>query len=239
MKYKQEIHSISQDEFDKITCSMNRVFVEVDDNQDFKTDSGIFLAVDEDYNPQFSARRYGRIIKMPSELVYDHDKQVGFSMPWKTKIEALVGDEVWFTSHGGNVSPIFRIVDNGKEYTMMGYQDLLLARRDGLLIPLNGVILFEDEEPDVIKSDYIDIVNNKKYKYDLGVVYISGNANEEYANGYFTDNIADILPKGTKIVLNKSFAPEGKFPLLEEKAFARLDKELRYCYRYMITFIFS
>jgi len=204
MRPKTNLYKISRKELEalQIPSGTGLVLVHVPyKNAESRTRSGIYIVSDEDYKPALHAERWGYVYKISDSLYYN--KFDTNSMPWKTEIEAVVGDKVWFDFRVGLYAYTYEC--EGEWYKMMEYQNLYVAKKeDGSVITLNGYVLFSEVEED-IDSDILLTTNiDKKY----GLVEYVGSYNQEYTSPYYDDSIT--LEKGDMVLFE---AQTSCFPL--------------------------
>ena len=123
----------------------NRVLVEIETimHDKIKTKTGFELFADNTYDIGSYAIRSGKIAKLPKKLTFwDEDKQNG--IPWRTTIEAEVGDDVWFygmSAHSGE-----KVKCNDKLYVFINYADLYVCKKqNGSVVCLNGNVLLKPQ----------------------------------------------------------------------------------------------
>ncbi len=101
---------------------------------------------------------YGEVVKVPDELFFlgssDISRYSNIAMPWKCDMELQVGDKVVIdyleaqtamgAGHNNFTNPRYLVdysITDKEWYCFIPYQHVLVAEREGELIPLNGNIL--------------------------------------------------------------------------------------------------
>jgi co-chaperonin GroES (HSP10) len=177
-------HKISKAELESIQIpdGTNNVLVHVPHrNENTQTKSGLYVVGDQDYKPHLHAERWGYIYKLPPSLVYGQGREE--TMDWETTIEAEVGDTVWFGFRYAIYAKTYEC--DGDWYKVIPYSELHVVKRDGVVIPLNGYILFEDYIPEM--ESKFQIVSNPDKGY--GIARYVGTENTDYILDVWKDNI--------------------------------------------------
>lgn len=173
----------------------NRVIVELSSvmHDKVKTKTGIELFVDNSYQIGQHAVRSGKIAKVPKKLVFWDEDDIN-GLYWKTTMEVKVGDEVWFygmSAHSGE-----KIKCNDKLYVIMNYADLYVAKRNGVVVCLNGNVLlkplFKTEKALSFEKQYIDP--------DFAEIAYIGSCNTEYEAEYRADD--ENLKSGMRVCIS-------------------------------------
>jgi hypothetical protein len=231
-----EIIRITAEEFSNLRLLNNNVAVEITHrNAEEMTNLGIVIVQDvnaftvnsvenaENYDVSQHLDRFGTVAKIPDKLNFvKKGKQSNLDAnkcEWGTEIEIQVGDLVWADYYNLSMCPIFKIED--KEYWIIGYQCLIVAKRnvgkfkeDGMFyfyeesIPLNGYCLFEQIN-EGLQSKFLKL--DEKINKQKGIVRYTGSLNKEYYSkkrvgisvGYPSDDI-DIKPGDEVIFRNET-----------------------------------
>jgi co-chaperonin GroES (HSP10) len=204
-----------------LSAHSNMVLIRVPDfNKERVTKSGIILDVNPDtqYFDQGTgshmadlARVIGIVEKVPPSLLPDGD-----ILPWKTTMDLLVGDTVWFDYMDGLNATSFIIGDD--EYLLIPYASCYIAIRDSRfenIICLNGYILFKDV---LLPDDGFS--PERKIDPLKGKIHAIGNP-VEHTLDYWTEDIE--VAVGDHVEFRKKFP---KVYLERQKYFQQLDKKL-------------
>jgi hypothetical protein len=226
-----EIIKLTAKEFDNLHLINNNVAVEIT-HQNFNpiTKSGIILVNDinmftaksvetaENYDQSQHLNRFGTVAKIPDKLNFVPKGKMSNlyanRCEWETEIEIKIGDIVWADYYNLDYCPIFKV--ENKEYWIIGYQCLIVAKRkeDGftengaicvneIAIPLNGYCLFEQIN-EGLQSKFLKL--DEKINKQEGVVRYIGSMNKEYFSkkrlgiytGYPSDDVE--LNPGDKVI---------------------------------------
>jgi co-chaperonin GroES (HSP10) len=187
-------------EFDRLKPIGNNVIIECVIPKEEVRPSGLIIVKDPEFfvakdrdgieatDQSAHLDRYGIVRKVPESLNCK-------KMDWETDMELKYGDFVWFDFHSGLHCPIIQVED--KEYRVMDYQDLIVAKRilfdtypsmsklslhiqSGIdIIPLNGYCLFEEisnlpKTKLILPFEHID--------KQVGITRYVGNKNKSYRN---------------------------------------------------------
>jgi co-chaperonin GroES (HSP10) len=194
-------------EFDRLKPIGNNVIIECVIPKEEVRPSGLIIVKDPEFfvckdkdgieatDQSAHLDRYGIVRKTPESLNCK-------KMDWETDMELKYGDMVWFDFHSGLHCPIIQVED--KEYRVMDYQDLIVAKRylsnfcgvidiaewihntgcipikDSYeIIPLNGYCLFEEisnlpKTKLILPFEHID--------KQVGITRYVGNKNKSYRN---------------------------------------------------------
>ncbi len=153
--------------------------------------------------------RYGEVIIVPEKFV-----KRGFGKDatrWDTEIEVLPGDIVWcrYTAFLNAE----RFTDGEHIYYVIDYQELVVAKRDGDVIMLNGFVLV-----DVVKKEQSQILITERKETSMGVVKYNGSNNKSYTYPKYED--ADI-EVGDAVYMNPA-----SFHKLEDDLWKAFGEEL-------------
>ena len=185
MRPKTDGHKITREELEAIQIpdGSNIVIVHIPhQNKDTKTDAGIYVAGDQDFKPNMHAERWGYIYKICSSLFYDYS--VADSLPWRTEIEAEVGDKVWFDFREALYAYTYEC--DGDWYKILNYEFLHLVQQDdGTIVPLNGYILFEEYE----KPKESELLLDNKKDSRFAIARYVGKPNGDYSLSVYDDEI--------------------------------------------------
>jgi co-chaperonin GroES (HSP10) len=251
--------NLTQKEFDRLKPINNNVIIEiVHRNEDDKTKSGLILVTDynsiyandipsaEKHDCSQHLDRWGVVTKVPERLYFNDFKPKfrnqynpkSWMMDWETDIEIKLGDQVWADYHSLLHSVILK-VDDGKQYWVVNYQNLIVAKRkigrrpvleDYTLtiyetIPLNGHCLFTRIN-EGLKSKFI--ILEEKINKDQGIVKYTGSKNKNYAYRENRHKFDDIeINKDDKVLFRWDVET-----LLEDKQHRFFeDEDLRYAQR--------
>lgn len=121
----------------------NKVLIEVEGwiYDTIETKSGFKFWVDNTDQVSQHVVRHGKVMKVPSRLIYWTDNKNG--MMWMTEIEICVGDMVWFyamTSFDAE-----KLSFKGRKFILLNYEDLYVAKRNNEVICLNGNVLLQPQ----------------------------------------------------------------------------------------------
>jgi co-chaperonin GroES (HSP10) len=192
-------------EFDRLKPIGNNVIIECVIPKEEVRPSGLIIVKDPEFfiakdkdgieatDQSAHLDRYGLVRKAPESLNCK-------KMDWETDMELKLGDIVWFDFHSGLHCPIVQV--ENKEYRIMEYQNLIVAKRnksvevlnqkeicDVLLggesqypyqiITLNGYCLFEEistfpKTKLILPFEHID--------KQVGITRYVGNKNKSYRN---------------------------------------------------------
>jgi len=194
-----------------------------------RTKGGLIKVAESYHQNQYLSQNVERVFKvaaLPDEL----EEVRGY---WKTKMDLKVGDTVIVSYYDSLFSKVIK-TDDGKEYRMILYYDIITAIRKNKLYPINGYLLFTPVYA-TFKSK-IDLAKPAMRVIDYRYGYIE---HTSYPNYYYTksyggdlDKDIDVKKGDTVIFLNefKKFAP-----ILEHSIHKTLDKEYYYCQRCKIA----
>jgi co-chaperonin GroES (HSP10) len=183
-------------EFDRLKPIGNNVIIECVIPKEEVRPSGLIIVKDPEFfvckdkdgieatDQSAHLDRYGIVRKTPESLNCK-------KMDWETDMELKYGDMVWFDFHSGLHCPIIQVED--KEYRIMDYQNLIVAKRidwnsfdlnekgfsGDEIIPLNGYCLFEEisnlpKTKLILPFEHID--------KQVGITRFVGNKNKSYKN---------------------------------------------------------
>jgi hypothetical protein len=208
---------LTQKEFDAfdVHYPSNLVIVQMPPEKDIEV-AGIkvnfnpdtLYAEGESSHPADMAPVMGTIVKQVEKLYYNR-KDTERTMSWKTSLETLVGDTVWF--HHLISKNCSEIEVNKIVYKVIPYEDLFLSVRyvdypdefggidfAKIITPLNGNILLK--EVFIPKLSQFDVTPDT-VDPTRGIVAYNGSDNQEYQTGG-----ADLsgLAKGDMVVINKN-----------------------------------
>ena len=173
-----------------------------------------------EWNEAENIVRNGEVVMIPDKLVYRNkfnDDSEGMQ-EWGTELEVEVGDEVFFGKIASANAESLEV--DGVLYYMMPYSRLILAVRDGVLIPLNGYCLL-GEVKDKTRLDGFILDFTDKTDKKRGIVTHNGRNNDYY---YGTDAVDACVEVGDQVIFNGDF-----FGFLESDRFAVLEKGIGYC----------
>lgn len=149
----------------------NRVLVNVTDTfNSFISKGGIKLvnSVADDawsdsygYNITEFIIRHGTVCSLP-EKIYPGDYD------WDTDNELMIGDEVWWNSI--SFSSHIPIVIGDEKYLLVDYHELLMARRNGEIFPINGNVLLVPVPAEIRALDLIRVIK----KTDIWEIFKKG-----------------------------------------------------------------
>lgn len=230
---------LSQEEFERAKTPSNHVAVELlRVEKDATTKGGIYMGyLDdttwEDDNETHSAdiaSVVGRVVKCPQELYYNENDPHN-SMPWKTEMELVEDDIVWFNLiESLNANEIE--IDN-KIIRIIPYSDIYVAKREiwidkwarkkQIIIKcLNGYCLLE--QVPISRVSGLDQIDHGVYN-DRGIVRYFGTPNSEYINKSASDDI--VIKEGEMAYIKPGYTP---FPLERRTYFALFNEDkLYYC----------
>lgn len=118
------------------------------------------LFINTSFKPGFHAPRCGTLIANPQKLIFG-----AMYMSWKTEIETVVGDTVWFNyvpamaALGKMLNPVLPTDDDlwfehkGDVYLLLPYESLVCVRRGESEFCVNGNVLgkrIEEKQSDMI-----------------------------------------------------------------------------------------
>ncbi len=198
------------------------------DERVIKFMGGEELYIDPTFEVQDHAPRDGIVVSTPNRLIYDR-KNLSHSMDWKTDMQLLPGDHVWF-EYLASVNALGRRIntvlpENQVEemyfwveetlYLMIPYSECIVAKRDKEVIMLNGFTLLHTHEEDTVKSDLLASPSRQVNKWIADIAYV-GRPNDSYLDGKWSDPQG--LKCGDKVLLRK-FAAR----YLEHELYLRFD----------------
>ena len=212
MNNRQNFRLNSINDIGKLISSNNQVLVEtVTKNEEKKTASGIWLVTDTDWRPAMHTNRQSKVIKLPDSLYYNNTPRQKLpsdapeSLPWDTDMELKVGDMVWHDFMAVHNCPVITTEDEpDKEYKLIRYDDIYVAKRGEKIIVLNGYVLCEEVFD---KTSALD-VENKRPSFIKGKVRYMGKPNREYLSKKKSDAFAD-FGVGDVIVKRRITKQEG------------------------------
>jgi co-chaperonin GroES (HSP10) len=175
-------------EFDRLKPIGNNVIIECVIPKEEVRSSGLIIVKDPEFfvakdkdgieatDQSAHLDRYGIVKKTPESLNCK-------KMDWETDMELKYGDIVWFDFHSGLHCPIIQVED--KEYRIMEYQNLIVAKRFvpvieiDCVVSLNGYCLFEEisnlpKTKLILPFEHID--------KQVGITRYAGNKNKSYRN---------------------------------------------------------
>ncbi len=196
----------------------NLVLIEIIDNHDFigKEKQFTYSNLAKQINEYESAPSWGNVVKIPERL-YFNPSSVD-SLEWETKQELCVGDKAWFQrSMYLNAPRILTPKGNGKfkEYVLIRYSDIYLAKRDDKVLMLNGFLLVKpniEEE----KCLFYKIVGTSLIK--CKIVLVSDPVNYKQGD---EENLK--VSVGDDIILDDPYRV-----ILEESLFSEFSSEIYY-----------
>jgi co-chaperonin GroES (HSP10) len=216
---ENKVYKFTKEQVDSVDLvrNSNKVLVKIEErNIEKKTDSGIILIspTDTDYNPAIHSDRHGVVYSVPPSLRFD---RTPYGMSWETEMELEVDDEVWFDFMDSE-NCIVLDCDDGNDYKLIDYENIYVARRGKMLIPLNGYCLFSDYHIKATsKFDPTDGEVDPRYGY----VEHLARYNSEYQTQMFSDHID--IDEGDKVM----FGHRAKRYYVEEERYMTLDKMYR------------
>lgn len=189
----------------------NQVLVEtLTRNLDKKTKSGILVVSDGDFRPAMHTDRVSMVIKCPSRLYfsrtpYNRRGNSTETMEWKTDMELEEGDLVWHDFMAVHNCPVITVSNKpGKEYKLINYSDIYVARRGKKVILLNGYVLCEPVKEVLGALDY----REDRESFILGKVAYAGKPNQEYRSLKYSD--ARDVRQGDIIIRRRITRREGE-----------------------------
>jgi len=192
--------------------AINHVLVKIiTSNKEVQTNSGIFLTSGKDDSKlggtdvYHQIDRVGEVVMNPSKLCYNYKDKTGVSLEWLPEFETEIGDIVWMRQIESNIAT--RIQVGNDKFKIIRYDGLSVAKRNGKVVCLNGLVLLESFETDMSKLIIAPKLQNKHY----GIVKYLGSKNKDYKsnwvyqNGWknvtgYTDDIE--LSIGDKVMVN-------------------------------------
>jgi len=188
--------NLTRQEFDKLRPMPNKVVLKVEkySNDTVTLKSGITLFIDTKHRPEIHVSQWFTVVKPPPNLFYK--KHAAGGMKWKTELEIKPGDRV--LCNFVSVSQAFgtlqdpHAMDKGSPdkvwfveddiYVVLQYIDLFYAERGEEKIMLNGYLLIEPVEKEVLQSKIILIPDSLKKKTSMkyGIVARKGSFIQEY-----------------------------------------------------------
>jgi len=170
---------------DDVKLLNNQILVEtITDNANATTEAGIIKTDATFWKNQFLAQRVNRVhrvVKTCEGLTFwsKTNKASGNCLRWRTALEVEVGDIV-FSSYPSCVV-YTAIICKGKEYKVLGYEELRLAQKpNGEYVPLNGFLVYR--HPRIQRSSIL-IDPKPMIEFDKGEVVLCGKKNHSYIVG--------------------------------------------------------
>ena len=151
---------------------------------------------------------------------------------WETTVDIEPGDVVWVTPLDALNAPEVQD-ENGDEYRLLSYDELIVAKRGEKVIPLNGNVLMVNMYTKTIigiDSSLVPIQENA-IVWELAEIAYKGKQNKSYVNSGDSDRGVNVK-KGDIVVLdlpNKNESTMGR-KYIEEDMFARFHKDKRFFY---------
>jgi co-chaperonin GroES (HSP10) len=175
-------------------------------NEGLTTKSGVIVGfnVHTNYGEGFDSHVanlaviIGEIVKIPKRLIYDEDN-ITDSMLWKTEIEVLPGDIVWFDYLASLNCDEFVTEEN--TYKILAYDSLWVAKRGNKIIPLNGYCLIKPRKKKVSETLYTP--DDDKLDLTCGTVSYLGRPNDRYIDPSDSDKID--VEVGDKVVFSRRY----------------------------------
>lgn len=236
MKEQKRTIELSESEFEtlmnsRIPDKSNHVLIELKHKvENERSDAGIYKFVSTTVAQKNYMNMYGTIAKVPNKLHYDSSIKKHYNaMSWITDVEVKEGDVVWWVAHVGNTVDRYKYC--GREFMLVHYELLILAKRGDELIPVNGNMLLEDVN---YKDGFGEYKVEKKEKFKFVVRYL-GKPNK----GYFNKKHSDEIDVSVGDTVYASFGGGTEPPYLEGDLFRSLDKQYRYCKRIDLLYVFK
>lgn len=126
-----------------------------------------------------NAVRYGEVISVPEKYVSRGSGK--YQTRWDTDIEIQPGDIVWCESTGLHKAERF-VDDQGNLYYVVDYQHLVVAKRNGEVIMLNGRILL-----DLVEKPSKSLIHTSRHPTFICRVVHTGSSNSNYRFPGFED----------------------------------------------------
>jgi len=160
----ERVELIKLESLDKITLlnMSNWILIELHDkNTERQTKGGLWATTETTWDSSGmegqNIDRIGKVAQLPKKLYYMDDESFGGSMPWDTKVELKIDDEVLIKPAAMYNAARFLI--DKKEYRLIQYSEILCGKRKEEYIPINGYVFCElvDQEKindyDLLKKD--------------------------------------------------------------------------------------
>ena len=151
------------------------------------------IMIDTSFDPATYAPRWGMVVKNPENLLYK--RGVAESMGWKTKVETIPGDLVYFDYFSclqalgklanpslAGENPHWYQSDNDL-YVLIRYDSLIMAVREDRVVCLNGNVVLRPSVKHIKTRLLLPKFLQKKEEELVGEVVYSGTPNEEYLDG--------------------------------------------------------
>lgn len=199
----------------------NHVLVKVDLVEYQKSESGLVLG-DATWDNAGHVTRNGVVVAYPKKFC--HTGEDGYGAEWKSVIEIVEGDRVFWGLMASWDCPI--IQNEEGTFFLVKYEDLIVATFDPeedmkYMRPLNGYVICTPEyDKRKMSTIELDPVQNKQ----RASVYAVGLANTEYFRNCGQDAVD--VEVGDTVYLFKPF-----LTALEDPRYAVLDKNLSYVQR--------
>lgn len=150
---------------------------------------------------------------------------------WLSDVQIEPGDIVWVEVIDALNAP--EIQDGDDEYRILKYQSLIVAKRNGKVIPLNGNVILSNMYTKIktgLGANF-EVISEPAIIYPLARVEWAGKQNKYYVGTDDSDKNIKVK-KGDVVVLdlpNKNTATMSR-KYIEEGMFAMFDEEHRYFY---------
>ncbi len=185
------------DSIEEYTLPHNKVVLRMGEHpSQRRSDGGLFLCGDDDFEPAEHADRIGWVESIGKTF---YDKEHPESLPWKTYNVLEIGDKVYFSYLEGLNCPIIKVRGDGNVYKLISYQDIYLSIRNGNINMINGYVLFTPVYKEVGWGEKKDKLIDPRY----GIVAKMGVKNVEYVIEQYHDIDVEI---GDKVHLDKNAA---------------------------------
>lgn len=196
--------SDNQKMFLKVTIPLNWVLIDTNmfDNSVMLADK-VRIEIDPTYEPQDWITRVGIALVVPRRLTFD-DTLSRASLEWKTTVEILPGDKVYFDYFGALMSFGRRAQEHeknteeltlgheGRVFPFIHYRELFAYEREGEFVPINGHVIIEQIEK--VPRSKLAVFDHRRNEVDTlkGVVKYVGKCNERYLNSIYQDAAVEV-----------------------------------------------
>jgi len=154
------------------------------------------INIDPTYEPHEWVSRKGTALAVPERLTFDSNLS-RMSLEWKTKMEILAGDTVYFDYFGalmsfGNHAQKFEkntdelvFEEFGRIYPFIHYREFFAVERAGEIIPINGYVICEQVSR--LPASPLEVFQKKQVDTNIGIVRYVGKSNVKYLNDVYAD----------------------------------------------------
>lgn len=187
---------------ENMTIPINYVLVDITADTTKVDVGGIELVLDTKFEKEYHAPTFGKVVKLPENLVCLADdihaepsfeakkKKAAYSLPWTTRCEIAVEDTVHFDyltvsvcEHHGHVHN----EEGDKNYFFVRYDQLYAKENNGEITLLNGFMAVSIEETEKIQEKgsqgliVVDLTaKDKRKKWGKGEIVYVGSPNGKY-----------------------------------------------------------